>query len=150
MLENGVDSDDPMFKTLTRKGAYWGIRTDIADYKLETEMAKTPAAVRDLLMRVWTPAREAALADAKRLEAMLHEDGINGDLAPWDWRYYAEKRRAAEHDLSEEELKPYFQLERMIEPALEVVALTATSSRNLSSSLRSSSRSRATSVSSMV
>ena len=90
-----------------------------ADYKLEIEMAKTPQAARDLLMRVWTPARDAARADAKGLEAMLHEDGINGDLAPWDWRYYAEKRRAAEHDLSEQDLKPYFQLERMIEAAFD-------------------------------
>ena len=90
-----------------------------ADYKLETEMAKTPAAVRDLLMRVWTPARAAALANAKGLEAMLHKDGVNRDLAPWDWRYYSEKRRAAEHDLSEEELKPYFQFERMIEAAFD-------------------------------
>ena len=49
-----------------------------ADYKLETEMAKTPAAVRDLLMRVWTPARAAAEADAAVLEAMLHADGHAG------------------------------------------------------------------------
>jgi peptidyl-dipeptidase Dcp len=45
----------------------------------------------------------------------MHADGVNGDLAPWDWRYYAEKRRAAEHDLDEAALKPYFQLDRMIE-----------------------------------
>ena len=86
-----------------------------ADYKLETEMAKTPAAVRDLLMQVWEPAKTQANADAKVLEAMMHADGVNGDLAPWDWRYYAQKRRAAEHDLDEAALKPYFQLDRMIE-----------------------------------
>ena len=45
----------------------------------------------------------------------MHEDGVNGDLSPWDWRYYAEKRRAVEHDLDEAALKPYFQLDRMIE-----------------------------------
>ena len=48
---------------------------------------------------------------------MMHEDGINADLAPWDWRYYSEKRRQAEHDLDEAELKPYLQLDRMIEAA---------------------------------
>ncbi|ABG30852.1 M3 family peptidase [Roseobacter denitrificans] len=85
-----------------------------ADFKLETEMAKTPAAVRDLLMSVWEPARAQADADAARLAEMMRKDGINDDLAPWDWRYYAEKRRAAEHDLDEAELKPYFQLDRMI------------------------------------
>lgn len=86
-----------------------------ADYKLETEMAKTPDAVRDLLMQVWEPAKAQANADAKILQQMMHDDGVNGDLAPWDWRFYAERRRAVEHDLDEAALKPYFQLDRMIE-----------------------------------
>ena len=47
----------------------------------------------------------------------MHEDGIDGPLEPWDWRYYAEKRRQAEHDLDEAALKPYLQLDRMIEAA---------------------------------
>lgn len=86
-----------------------------AEYKLETEMAKTPQAVRDLLMAVWQPARAQAEEDAKKLTEMMHADGVNDDLEPWDWRYYSEKRRAAEHDLDEAALKPYFQLEKMIE-----------------------------------
>lgn len=86
-----------------------------ADYKLETEMAKTPDAVRGLLMDVWGPAKSQADADAKVLTEMMQADGINGDLEPWDWRYYAEKRRKVEHDLDEAELKPYLQLDRMIE-----------------------------------
>ncbi|PSL22183.1 M3 family metallopeptidase [Shimia abyssi] len=86
-----------------------------ADYKLETEMAKTPGAVRDLLTAVWTPAKARAEADAAVLTAMMKEDGVNGPLEPWDWRYYAEKRRKAEHDLDEAALKPYLQLDRMIE-----------------------------------
>ena len=86
-----------------------------ADYKLETEMAKTPAAVRQLLMDVWEPAKAQAEADAAVLTKMMRAEGVNGDLAPWDWRYYAAKRRLAEHDLDEAEVKPYFQLERMIE-----------------------------------
>lgn len=90
-----------------------------AAYKLEPEMAKTPATVRDLLMRVWKPARERALADAATLTAMMHADGINGDLEPWDWRYYSEKRRLAEHDLDEGELKPYFGLDAMIGAAFD-------------------------------
>lgn len=88
-----------------------------AAYKLETEMAKTPENVRDLLMRVWAPARAAAERDAARLEDMLHADGHAGPLEPWDWHYYAERRRKAEHDLDEAELKPYFQLDRMIDAA---------------------------------
>ncbi|MDP5359847.1 MAG: M3 family metallopeptidase, partial [Paracoccaceae bacterium] len=57
-----------------------------ADFKLETEMAGTPAAVRDLLMQVWEPAKASAEADAKMLERMLHADGFDGPLEPWDWR----------------------------------------------------------------
>ena len=86
-----------------------------ADYRLEPEMAKTPAAVRNLLMRVWQPAKAKAGADAAVLEAMLHKDGIKGALEPWDWRYYSEMRRKAEHDLDEAILKPYLSLKSMIE-----------------------------------
>ncbi len=88
-----------------------------ADYKLETEMAKTPEAVKDLLMQVWEPALTAAEADGTRLAAMMHGDGVNGELEPWDWRYYSEMRRKEEHDLDEAELKPYLQLDRMVEAA---------------------------------
>jgi peptidyl-dipeptidase Dcp len=88
---------------------------NFANFKLETEMAGTPDAVRDLLMDVWEPAKAAALADAAVLERMLHADGFDGPLEPWDWRYYAEKRRKELHDLDEAELKPYLQLDRMIE-----------------------------------
>ena len=87
---------------------------DFAAYKLEPEMAKTPGAVRDLLMRVWEPARAKALADAAVLEAMLVADGLPAPLEPWDWRYYSEKRRMAEHDLDEAVLKPYLGLEAML------------------------------------
>ncbi|MCE6967314.1 M3 family metallopeptidase [Cereibacter sphaeroides] len=90
-----------------------------AAYKLETEMAKTPDAVRELLLRVWTPAKARAEADAEVLAAMMHKDGINGDLEPWDWRYYSQKRRAEEHDLDEAALKPYLPLDRMIEAAFD-------------------------------
>lgn len=87
---------------------------DFASYKLETEMAGSPAAVRDLLMRVWAPAKAAAEADAVVLTRMMAADGINGPLEPWDWRYYAEKRRMAERDLDEAVLKPYLGLEAML------------------------------------
>lgn len=93
-----------------------------ADYKLEPEMAKTPAAVRDLLMAVWAPAKAAAEADAAVLTRMMQEDGVNGPLEAWDWRYYSEKRRQAEHDLDEAELKPYLQLDKMIDAAFDCAA----------------------------
>ncbi|MEZ5716257.1 MAG: M3 family metallopeptidase [Paracoccaceae bacterium] len=90
---------------------------NFAAFKLETEMAKTPQAVRDLLMAVWAPAKARAEADGRRLEEMMHEDGVNGRLEPWDWRYYAARRRKAEHDLDDAALKPYLPLDGMIEAA---------------------------------
>ncbi|WP_289042797.1 M3 family metallopeptidase [uncultured Aliiroseovarius sp.] len=92
---------------------------NFAQFKLETEMAGHPDRVRDLLMQVWEPARKAAVADAERMTEMLHSDGHNGDLEPWDWHFYAERRREAEHDLDEAEIKPYLQLDRMIEAAFD-------------------------------
>lgn len=92
---------------------------NFAEYKLETEMAKKPEAVRDLLMAVWEPAKAQANADAEKLAAMMHADGVNGDLEPWDWRFYSERRRKELHDLDEAELKPYFQLDRMIDASFD-------------------------------
>ncbi|MEO0829257.1 MAG: M3 family metallopeptidase, partial [Pseudomonadota bacterium] len=92
---------------------------NFADYKLEVEMAKTPEAVRELLMAVWSPAKARADADADVLEKMLVADGEAAPLEPWDWRYYAEKRRLAEFDLDEAEVKPYFQLDQMVEAAFD-------------------------------
>lgn len=87
---------------------------DFAAFKLEPEMAKTPDAVRDLLMQVWQPARAKALGDAGVLEAMLAADGPAAPLEAWDWRYYSEKRRMSEHDLDEAVLKPYLSLDAML------------------------------------
>ncbi|MDQ2092157.1 M3 family metallopeptidase [Marimonas arenosa] len=90
---------------------------NFAEFKLETEMAKTPDAVRELLVAVWAPARARAEADAAILEGMMHDDGLNGRLEPWDWRYYAARRRRAEHDLDDAALKPFLPLEGMIAAA---------------------------------
>ncbi|WP_306047577.1 M3 family metallopeptidase [Nioella sp. MMSF_3534] len=90
-----------------------------AAFKLDTEMAGKPGNVRDLLMQVWEPAKAQAERDADRLTEMMQAEGVNGDLEPWDWRYYSEKRRVAEHDLDEAELKPYFQLDSMIAAAFD-------------------------------
>ncbi len=93
---------------------------DFASFKLEPEMAGSPAAVRDLLMRVWAPARARAEADAVELAAMLQADGLNGPLEPWDWRFYSERRRRAMHDLDEAAIKPYLSLTAMRAAAFDV------------------------------
>lgn len=90
-----------------------------ADYKLDDTMAKTPAAVEDLLTTVWGPARRRALEERDSLQAVATAEGQNFEIAPWDWRHYAEKVRKDRFDLDEATLKPYFQLEQMIAAAFQ-------------------------------
>jgi peptidyl-dipeptidase Dcp len=91
-----------------------------ADWKLETEMARTPAAVRDLLDRVWAPAKETAARDEAEIARMLRADGIEGPVEPWDWRFYSERLRRERHAIEEAEVKPYLTLEGMIAAAFDV------------------------------
>jgi len=90
-----------------------------ADYRLDDQMAKTPAAARKLMDEVWLRARDKALAERDAMQAMVTEEGGNFPLAPHDWRFYAEKLRKARYDLDEAEIKPYFQLDKMVEAAFE-------------------------------
>jgi peptidyl-dipeptidase Dcp len=90
-----------------------------AHFRLDDTMAKTPQAVHDLLNRVWAPARARAMRECDDLQAAVAEEGGNFIIAPWDWRYYAEKVRQARHDLDEAEIKPYLQLDNMIAAAFD-------------------------------
>jgi peptidyl-dipeptidase Dcp len=90
-----------------------------AAYRLEDSMAKTPEAVRGLLERVWKPARARALADRDALQALVAEEGGNFALAPWDWRYYAEKLRQRRANFDDAAIKPYLALDNMIEAAFD-------------------------------
>lgn len=91
-----------------------------AAYKLDDTMAKTPQAVNELLMPVWEKALARAGAEAAALSGLIAEAGQNHRLAAWDWRFYAERLRARAFDFSEAELKPYLQLDRMIDAAFDV------------------------------
>jgi peptidyl-dipeptidase Dcp len=90
-----------------------------AAYRLEDSMAKTPEAVRGLLERVWKPARARALADRDALQALVAEEGGNFALAPWDWRYYAEKLRQRRANFDDAAIKPYLVLDHMIDAAFD-------------------------------
>jgi peptidyl-dipeptidase Dcp len=91
-----------------------------AAFKLDDSMAKTPAAVRALLEEVWDEAKARAARDAEALAALAAAEGQNGGIEPHDWRFLAEKRRRAEFDMDESELKSYLALDRMIEAAFDV------------------------------
>ena len=121
--ENGGSTDNrvliaEMVALRAERAKLLGFAT-FADYRLDDQMAKTPAAARELLDEVWGRARAKAGRERDALQALITEEGGNFTLAPHDWRYYTEKRRKAKFDLDEAEIKPYFQLDKMIEAAFE-------------------------------
>jgi len=89
------------------------------DYALTDTMAGKHAAVFDLLMKVWVPAKEKAALECEALQAMALSRDEKIEIAPWDWRYYAEKVRQARYDLDDALVKPYFSLDRMVEAAFD-------------------------------
>jgi peptidyl-dipeptidase Dcp len=88
---------------------------NFAAFKLDTSMAKTPQGVRGLLEEVWPLARARALEERAQLEQQAASEGAAPVIAASDWRHYAAKVRKARHNLDEAEIKPYLQLDRMIE-----------------------------------
>jgi len=91
-----------------------------ADFKLEDQMAKRPDAVVDLLETVWDKAKEKAASEEKELATLVAEHGHNHEVAPWDWRHYAEKLRTQKFDFNETELKPYLALDNIIAASCDV------------------------------
>lgn len=90
-----------------------------AHYRLEDSMAGAPQAAMNLLRSVWTPAHRQALVERDALQALATGQGDNIDIEAWDWRYYTEKRRRQEFDLDDAELKPFLQLDKIIEAAFD-------------------------------
>ena len=90
---------------------------NFAAFKLADSMAGTPQKARALLEEVWEPARKRALQERDALQGLIGRQGANFGLAPWDWRYYAEKLRREKYDFDAEQLQPYFQLSNLIEAA---------------------------------
>ncbi len=90
-----------------------------AAFRLADTMAGTPEAVQSLLAEVWEPAKHKAGLERDRLLAVAQAEGFNGALAPWDWRFYAEKVRRADYALDEAEMKPYFVLEAIQQAAFD-------------------------------
>ncbi len=91
-----------------------------AHFKLANKMAHDPANVRQLLHRVWEPAKSKAAHEKRALQAIAQRDGDNEEIAAADWRYYAEKARQEYHEIDDGELRPYFALENMIAAAFYV------------------------------
>jgi peptidyl-dipeptidase Dcp len=92
---------------------------NFADYRLDDTMAKTSAAAERLLLQVWEPAKAKARDERAQLDAVARHEGLNEPIEPWDWRYYAEKVRQARYDLDEADIKPYFELDNMVQAVFD-------------------------------
>lgn len=122
--ENAGDTDNRgiVKETLALRSEKAGLLgyENFAALKLDNTMAKTPEAVNGLLMQVWEKAVARAREEEAELADLIAEEGRNHKVMPWDWRYYAEKLRAKKFNFSEAELKPYLQLEKIIDACFDV------------------------------
>jgi peptidyl-dipeptidase Dcp len=95
---------------------------DHASFVLEDQMAATAAAVNQMLGELAPQILAKAKAEAAAMQAWIDEQGIELTLEPWDWAFYAEKLRKARYDLDESQIRPYFELNRVLEDGLFMMA----------------------------
>ncbi len=86
-----------------------------AAWKLEDQMAKKPATALKFLDDLVPAATARAKREAADIQAMIDKDGDKFQLQPWDWQLYAEQVRKAKYDLDESQIKPYFELDNVLE-----------------------------------
>ena len=86
-----------------------------ADYALADTMAQTPENVRALLRRLWKPARARAIEERTAMQALASSEGCSDPIEAHDWHFWAERLRSRDYELDEAELKPYLQLDRLVE-----------------------------------
>ncbi len=88
---------------------------DYASYALYDQMADTPAKVNDFLEKLVAPAGAKAKEEAGLIQAAIDRAGTHFDLKPWDWERYAEQVRKERYDLNEDELRPYFEINNVLQ-----------------------------------
>ena len=84
-----------------------------ADWRMQDTMAKSPAKAMELMMRVWPAAVARVKEEVADQLVFAKKDGLS-EVAPWDYRFYQEKVRKAKYDLSQDEIKPYFELSNLV------------------------------------
>ncbi|MDR9408130.1 MAG: M3 family metallopeptidase [Balneolaceae bacterium] len=87
---------------------------DHASYRHDPQTAENPENVLDMLTDLIPSVIANTEQEASKITEMMREDGVEGELQPWDWEYYAEKVRQAEYDIDEAEIRPYFELDRVL------------------------------------
>ena len=85
-----------------------------ADLRMQDTMAKTPARAMDLMMRVWPAAVKRVKEEVADMKPFASRDGVR-TIEPWDYRFYMEKVRKAKYNLSQDEIKPYFGLDNLVQ-----------------------------------
>ena len=89
---------------------------NFAQYQTEKRMVKSPVAVQVFLNKLLGPALPKGKAEVAELNEYAKANGFTGsEIMPWDFSFYSEKLRAEKYDLSDEQLKPYFQLDQCID-----------------------------------
>ncbi|MEP6103576.1 M3 family metallopeptidase, partial [Parasphingorhabdus sp.] len=86
-----------------------------AHYRMADTMAKEPEAAMDLMMKVWPAAVARVKEEVADMQEVADAEGAGITIAPWDYRFYAEKVRKAKYDLDAAEVKPYFKLDNMVD-----------------------------------
>jgi len=86
-----------------------------AHWRVENSMAKTPERAMELMMAVWKPAVARVHEEVTDMQALADKEGAGIKIEPWDYRYYMEKVRKAKYDLDQNEVKPYLQLDKLVE-----------------------------------
>lgn len=86
-----------------------------ADYAIDNVMAKTTQNAEDLLYKIWAPAVAKVKEEVADMQAYINAEGNNFKVAPWDYYYYAEKVKAQKFNISEDQVRPYFKLENVVE-----------------------------------
>jgi peptidyl-dipeptidase Dcp len=89
-----------------------------ADWRMQDTMAKTPAAAMDLMLRVWPAAKARVGEEVRDMQAIADKSGAKITIEPWDYRFYQEQVRKARYDLDQAQLKPYFELNNIIQGSL--------------------------------
>ncbi len=91
-----------------------------AEYVLEERMAQTPEKVNNFIADLHLPSKPAAQKEYKEVLTLSQKEGFIGKLERWDWAYYSEKLKAEKYGFNEEEVRPYFQLEKVQEGIFEL------------------------------
>lgn len=86
-----------------------------AHWRVEDAMAKTPERAVALMEKVWPAAVARVKEEVRDMQAIADKGGLKRKIAPWDYRFYAEKVRKAKYDLDGDQVKPYLQLDKLRE-----------------------------------